>query len=140
MIGINILVGIILMLITILIHSMVTKYVIHLVMRVKNSKHTRMNQISEVWIALLVLIMFFASYLESSSWALVYFLIGAIPNFETSLYFSIVTFTTLGYGDVTLPVQWRLLASMEAAIGIIIFGWTTAIVIAVVQKFYFERS
>ena len=140
MIGLNILVGIILMLITILIHSFVTRYAIHIAKKAEKTKRTRLSQISEFWIALLVLMMFFASFLESSIWAFVYLWIGAIPDFETSLYFSIVTFTTLGYGDVTLPNQWNLLASIEAAIGIIIFGWTTAIVMAVVQRLYFKKT
>jgi hypothetical protein len=51
-----------------------------------------------------------------------------------------VTFTTLGYGDVVLDQQWRLLASFEAANGIIMFGWTTAIVMAVVHHVYFSKE
>lgn len=140
MIELNILAGIILIIITILIHSLVTKFAIHLSKWAKESKRTRMSQISEVWIAMLVLIMFFASVVESSIWALVYFQIEALPDFETALYFSIVTFTTLGFGDVILMDEWRLLASIQAAIGIIIFGWSTAIVMAVVQRLYFGKS
>ena len=140
MVWINIGIGIALIIITILIHSIATKLAIHLSKRAKNSKYTHMNQISEVWIALLVLMMFFASFLESSIWAGFYYLIGALPDFEIALYFSIVTFTTLGYGDVTLPEQWNLLASIQAAIGIIVFGWSTAIVMLVVQRLYFGKS
>jgi hypothetical protein len=51
-----------------------------------------------------------------------------------------VTFTTLGYGEIVLDPNLRLLASCEAAIGIIMFGWTTAIVIASVQRFYFNQK
>jgi voltage-gated potassium channel Kch len=68
----------------------------------------------------------------------VYIFIGAFQSFEQALYFSIVTFTTLGYGDITLESNWRLLASFEAASGIIIFGWSTAIIVAVVQRLYFR--
>jgi len=48
-------------------------------------------------------------------------------------------FTTLGYGDVVLSDRWRLLSSLQAANGIIMFGWTTAIVLATVQRIHFNK-
>jgi len=63
----------------------------------------------------------------------------AIEQLETALYFSMVTFTTLGYGDVTMSPDWRLLASFEAANGIIMFGWTTALIAAVIQRLATDR-
>jgi voltage-gated potassium channel Kch len=81
-----------------------------------------------------VLAMFVAALLESGIWAAVYLAAGAISDLETALYFSTVTFTTLGYGDVTLDTSWRLLASIQAANGTIMFGWTTAIVMAVIRR------
>jgi len=51
-----------------------------------------------------------------------------------------VTFTTLGYGDILLDEQWRLLASFEAANGILMFGWSTAIVMAVVHRIYIAEK
>ena len=59
---------------------------------------------------------------------------------EAAFYFSLVSFTTLGFGDITLDENFRLLASIEAANGIIIFGWSTAIVVAVVQHMYFKSG
>jgi voltage-gated potassium channel Kch len=84
-----------------------------------------------------VLLMFFLSFVDIVVWAGTYLLVGAINTLETALYFSTVTFTTLGYGDVVIDEQWRLLAALEAANGIIIFGLTTAVVVAVVQRVYF---
>jgi hypothetical protein len=81
----------------------------------------------------LVLMMFFAALLEAWIWAVTYMAVGAISGLEEALYFSIVTFTTLGYGDVTLHAGWRLLASFEAANGTIMFGWTTAMIVALVH-------
>ena len=66
--------------------------------------------------------------------------VGAIQEVETALYFSTVTFTTLGYGDVTLDPEWRLLAAIQAANGTIMFGWTTAIVMAVIHRIAVERE
>lgn len=85
-------------------------------------------------IAALVLVMFLVSVLDAVLWAHAYVQVGAIPDFETALYFSMVTFTTLGYGDITLSPDWRLLASFEAANGIIMFGWTTALIVAYMQR------
>ena len=87
-----------------------------------------------------VLLMLFFSFVEIAVWAGVYLLVGAVEKLEAALYFSLVTFTTLGYGDVLLDERWRLMAAFEAANGIIIFGMTTAVVVAVVQRVYFADA
>lgn len=84
--------------------------------------------------------MLFFSFVEIAVWAGVYLLVGAVEKLEAALYFSLVTFTTLGYGDVLLDERWRLMAAFEAANGIIIFGMTTAVVVAVVQRIYFADA
>ena len=83
----------------------------------------------------LVLIMFVTTLIEAGVWAVTYNVLGAISEFEEALYFSTVTYTTLGYGDVVLEDQWRLLSSFEAANGIIMFGWTTALIIVAIHQF-----
>jgi hypothetical protein len=85
-------------------------------------------------ISALVLVMFLVSVLDAVLWAYAYVQVGAIPDLETALYFSMVTFTTLGYGDITMDSTWRLLSSFEAANGIIMFGWTTALIVAYLQR------
>ena len=87
-----------------------------------------------------ILLMFFLSFVEMAIWAGVYLMVGAIEKVEAALYFSMVTFTTLGYGDVVIDERWRLMAAFEAANGIIIFGLTTAAVVAVMQRIYFSES
>ena len=62
--------------------------------------------------------------------------ITTLPDMETAFYFSMVTFTTLGYGDVVLTGQWRSLASIQAANCVIIFGWTTALIFYFIQRIY----
>jgi len=62
-------------------------------------------------------------------WALAFLWLGAFPNLETAVYFSLVVYTTLGLGDVILPHEWRLLAGMEAANGFLNFGLLTALLI-----------
>jgi hypothetical protein len=60
--------------------------------------------------------------------------IGAVSDFETALYFSTVTFTTLGYGDVVLEGNWRLFGAIEAGNGLILFGWSTAFLLSVTSR------
>ncbi len=71
---------------------------------------------------------------EAAVWAVVYRLIGVVPDFETAFYFSFVAFTTLGVGDIILEPPWRLLGAMEAVDGMLLFGWSTAFLFAVVQR------
>jgi len=91
-------------------------------------------------ISCLVVGLFLVSLFDALLWAIAYLEVGAIGDFESALYFSMVTFTTLGYGDVILGTEWRLLAAFEAANGIIIFGWSTALVVAYVQRLAPKRS
>ena len=82
----------------------------------------------------LALLLFLASLVEAAIWAWVYVAIGAFEELESALYFSAVTFTTLGYGDLTLGANWRLLSAFQAANGTVMFGWSTSLVVAYVQR------
>ncbi|MDH4107391.1 MAG: potassium channel family protein [Gammaproteobacteria bacterium] len=76
-------------------------------------------------------------------WALAYHRLdpsGELQTFETAVYFSFVTFTTLGYGDITLSEGWRLLSGIQALNGILLVGWTTAMVFAAVQRIWSSQS
>ena len=67
-------------------------------------------------------------------WAWAYRHVGAIHGLEESLYFSGITFTTVGYGDVLLMKCWRLLSVGEAINGVLMAGWSTAQLIFIVQR------
>jgi hypothetical protein len=100
------------------------------------------EMVKAVLLSVLTVWMFLAIVLEVGLWALLYLfnpLITALPDIETAFYFSMVTFTTLGYGDVVLTGQWRTLASIQAANGVIIFGWTTALIFYFIQQIYGEK-
>lgn len=96
----------------------------------------RLHRFHVYRVGVVVQMMFLVSLVEVMIWASAYLALNAIEGLENALYFSMVTFTTLGYGDIVLHDYWRLLSSFEAANGIIMFGWTTAIVIAAVQRIY----
>ena len=92
-----------------------------------------------VIVAVVVAWQFIAVVTEVTIWAWLYLkhpLITALPDLETALYFSMATFTTVGYGDVVLEGSWRMLASLQAANGMIIFGWSTALIFYYIQRIY----
>ncbi len=67
-------------------------------------------------------------------WALMYLAVGEFSGLEPALYFSTVVFTTLGFGDVLATAEWRLLASCEAAAGLLAFGLSTAVLFEVLRE------
>ena len=67
-------------------------------------------------------------------WALAYLWLGAFATLEEAVYFSLVCFTTLGFGDVLLPHEWRILAGMTAANGFLNFGLLTALLIEALRQ------
>ena len=67
-------------------------------------------------------------------YGMVYLSLGALPDFESALYFSTASFTTIGYGDVVLEKSWRLFGAVEGANGLLLFGWSTAFLIAVTAR------
>lgn len=69
-------------------------------------------------------------------WAVFYQVVHALPDFESSLYFSTSTFTTVGFGDIVLNADWRLISSFQSAIGFILFGWSTAFIFEVMTQLY----
>jgi hypothetical protein len=71
--------------------------------------------------------------IQTSLWAVFYYVKDLFSDFETSLYFSMVSFTTLGYGDVLLPRKWRLLGVIEGFSGVLLCGVSTAFIFAVVN-------
>jgi type III secretory pathway component EscU len=128
-----------LMVITTAIHASGMLLVVRVVLQDMAQTTHRKKLMHLYSVAGVVLLMFLVSVIEVLVWSVTYLWLGALDGLEKATYFSMVTFTTLGYGEIVLDEQWRLLASFEAANGIIMFGWTTAIVLATVQRIYFNK-
>ena len=78
--------------------------------------------------------------LEIATWAAVFLWNGAMPDWQSSFYFSAVTYTTTGYGDLLLPREWRLVGAIEALTGILMCGWSTGFFFAVVSRLYADSQ
>jgi hypothetical protein len=85
------------------------------------------------WMVLLHLV-------EICVWAWYYLRVAAMPDLQSAIYFSAVTYTTTGYGDLVLPPEWRLLGAVEALTGILMCGWSTGFFFALVSRMYVAQS
>ena len=90
--------------------------------------------------ALLIVMLFaaimFLHLIQTSLWAVFYYAQNLFSDFETALYFSMVSFTTIGYGDVLLPRKWRLLGFIEGFSGVLLCGVSTAFIFAVINAMF----
>jgi hypothetical protein len=126
--------------ITTLIHGLFTVFGIERLRDHVERHHTTSLVRSTLTLSVFVLWLFLAMILEVWIWAHLYLALGALGSLEEAVYFSTVTFTTLGFGDITLDKTWRLFSSFEAANGLLMFGWSTALVFAAVQWVYAGRK
>jgi|SRR5688500_15425939 len=74
--------------------------------------------------------------IQTTLWAVFYYAQNLFNDFETALYFSMVSFTTIGYGDVLLPQRWRLLGVIEGFSGVLLCGVSTAFIFAVTNAMF----
>jgi hypothetical protein len=126
--------------VTVIIHALGTLEAIAHLIRVR--RRTTANDrlwVAEIQIVRVVAVLMLLHLLEAGVWAGFYFFSGLLPELETAIYFSVTSYTTVGYGDVVLPPHWRLVGPIEAAAGILMFGWSTAIIVAAVTRIHLER-
>ena len=131
-------IGMLLIAITVVIHALGTS----LWMKYMLAAYTGSNGlVVAAWasrvLVLTAVILMSLHLLEAFIWSLVYLFLVPLSEIETlemAFYFSLVTFTSLGFGDVTLGPQWRILSGMEALNGVLLIGWTTAFLYAVLQR------
>jgi hypothetical protein len=100
-----------------------------------------LEQRSSMVIFALLLILVFAVVIllhlvETSIWATFYYWRGLFADYEISFYFSLGSYTTIGYGDVVLPQRWRLLGGLEGVSGVLLCGLSTAFIFAIVNALF----
>jgi hypothetical protein len=134
---IQLIIGGILITVTVVFHAFALDFIIRKTHWLESSS---LRQLKTLWkaliLAIVVLSVTCALIAEIWVWALFFLLIGSLPDLETALYFSTSTFTTLGFGDILLDRDWRLLGSIEGANGFLLFGWSTAFIFEIVTRVY----
>lgn len=108
-----------------------------------HSVHLRVFNVFRAHALLLFLVftVLLASHLaQAAMWAAAYYLIGGFDDMATALYFSLSTYTTVGFADVVLPQHLRLLGPLEAATGVLMFGWSTGYIFAFATRMLAAQS
>jgi hypothetical protein len=82
-----------------------------------------------------VLSLFLVHTVEVWSWAVALLAVGALGTFDEALYFSTVTFSTVGYGDLILMPEWRLFGALEGVNGFLLIGWSTAYLVSASTRY-----
>ena len=139
---IPLLVGITTTLLTIIVHALSFNTIIHFVWRERRRGRTGTVFLRNVAIvAVAVLLALAAHLIEMAMWAALFAICGEFPALGAAFYHSAVNYTTLGYGDrdVVMSGSWRLLAPLEAADGMLMFGVSTAMIFAVIQRLVQDR-
>lgn len=98
------------------------------------TRHRFRRMAGTVFISIAMLIVLGGMTINVWLWAFVLLVTGAESGLEPAVYFSLVCYTTLGFGDITLPVEWRLLSAMIGANGFLMFGWSTAFMVELLRK------
>src|SRR5215207_3430379 len=129
----QLLLGGVVSLVNIGIHAVVMTTVVDVAHRVADREGRR----RPVWITAVMIatvgVLLAAHLAEVIVWALAYLIFGAAPPGSDLLYFALVNYTTLGYGDVVPVERWRLLGPVTAMNGILLFGWSTAVIFEVMR-------
>ena len=104
--------------------------------RVIDRRTRRLTELRRTfWISLgAVLPLFFGHFAQVGLWAGFLVLIGALKTYGDAFYFSLVTFATLGYGDIVLAPDYRIFGALGATCGSLMLGWSTALIFAAISR------
>jgi hypothetical protein len=132
----NLSLGALLIAITVLVHTsaliVVTRSMQHVIHWARLHLHQAGKAAAMV---LTVLGLFLAHAVEIWTWAAAYYWLGTMSSFEEALYYSTVTFSTVGFGDVTVGQEWRLFSSLEGVNGFLLIGWSTAYLVSASTRY-----
>jgi hypothetical protein len=118
----------------IVIHALVMTAVVRTSQATAVKSAARPNLVLIAVMVATVLVLMVAHVCEVIVWSLAYGLVDAAPAGADLLYFAFVNYTTLGYGDVVPVEHWRLMGPMTAMNGVLLFGWSTAVIFEVLRR------
>jgi len=129
--------AIVLIVSTVAIHSVGTFFLLWGTVKYQDRRSGESRFLSLTWgVMIRVLALLLLHMMEVALWAVLFFKEGCFADLRTSIYFSLITYSTVGYGDVVLNVQYRMLGGIEALVGVLMLSWSTALLIGYLQRAY----
>lgn len=87
-------------------------------------------------IGIVLVMLFFGHLIQVGLWAILFMQLGEFSDFQTAFYHSTVNFASLGYGDIVMSEQWRLLGAIEASNGVLMFGLSAGTLFSVMSRVF----
>ncbi len=100
----------------------------------RNVNHGSRATLLNTVLVVIVAIMLLTHFIEINAWAMFYVLTHMLPDYRSAMYLSVNSYTTLGASNLTLPGRWQGLDGFEAMTAMLMFGWSAAVMVNVVQK------
>ncbi len=136
----NILIGLTMIAITVAIQAYGTTYWLELLVdRLFKLPYDKFHKKTGKGLILTAFFLLLLNITQAFLWAIMYYFVPQITEFETlekAFYFSLVTFTTLGYGDMTIGTSYRILSGIEAMNGILLIGWSTTLMFSAMMQIW----
>ena len=137
MLLVQIILGVVFITTTVIIHAVILNELMSFIKKIAPSIHKKTGRSWRVIVlSITVLGVFCSQTIHVWLWSSFYLYVGAFAFLEEALYFSVTTFSTVGYGDIIIAEQWRLIAGLESANGFMLFGWSTAFIFEVMSRLY----
>lgn len=131
----EILIGVLITLINIAIHAVLMTEVTWVARRISAaSQHLYPRAHAALVMMATVTVLLSAHLAEVAVWAVAYGTLGVVEHWRDAAYFAFVNYTTLGYGDILPASDWRLLGPIAAMNGVLLFGWSTAVIYDVLRS------
>ena len=131
----NLLIGLPIMLLCLALQAAVTFWSVQFYMRQAGPMSSARGFFAHVRPLLIVMIaMMLGNFVQIVIWATLFIFLGEFSELYEAVYHSAVNFTSLGYGDVVMSARWKLMGPLEAANGVLMFGMTSAALMAILQR------
>lgn len=135
----KLLIGAVMITLTVIIHAITCDFVFRFIENHARSFAKLFKRFWKVWSLMVAVFMIGAALmLDIWLWAILFYFLEPklLGDIETALYFTTITFTTVGFGDIVFPPDWRLVTASTAINGMIIFGWSTAFIFEIMAALY----